>query len=175
VTLNVGFLTVLPDATGYVGAYFVTNNWGRPLEFWVSSAVQPNRVQQILYADTLKGYLCGDLIGKTLFDKSKTPVQFVVTDTEAALDLRLKLEIPVLWLVNGDDERAASLSSAANCARPAKGKVGALLCHPQCLGDLGTLAETLEAVTGVMNVGEPFVRIREAIGEARKAGSRAAA
>src|SRR4051812_47750949 len=51
--LNVGFLTVLHEAGGYVGGYLVTNGWGRPLEFRLSTAVQPNRVQQILYAATL--------------------------------------------------------------------------------------------------------------------------
>src|SRR2546423_15306908 len=67
---SLGFLTVLNEANGYVGGYLVTNTWGRPLEFRLSSAVQPNRVQQILYAGTLLSYLCADLIGKTLVDKT---------------------------------------------------------------------------------------------------------
>jgi hypothetical protein len=66
----IGFLTVLDEGNGYVGGYLVTNVWGRPLEFRLTSAVQPNRVQQILYGETLVPYLCGDLIGKTLVDKS---------------------------------------------------------------------------------------------------------
>ena len=65
----VGFLSVLHESGGYVGGYLVTNAWGRPLEFRISSAVQPNRVQQVLYGDTLAAYLCGELIGKTLADK----------------------------------------------------------------------------------------------------------
>src|SRR5437879_1147063 len=31
--INLGFLTVLHEANGYLGGYLVTNNWGRPLEF----------------------------------------------------------------------------------------------------------------------------------------------
>src|SRR6516165_8784949 len=61
-TLNLGFLTVLNEVSGYLGGYLVTNNWGRPLEFRLSTAVQPNRVQQVLYAHTLEGYVCADLI-----------------------------------------------------------------------------------------------------------------
>src|SRR6202049_3625030 len=68
--LNVGFLTVLHEASGYLGGYLVTNVWGRPLEFRLSTAVQPNRVQQILYAGTLQAYLHADLIGKTLVEKA---------------------------------------------------------------------------------------------------------
>ena len=40
----------------------MTNLWGRPLEFRLSTAVQPNRVQQILYAATLAEYVCGELV-----------------------------------------------------------------------------------------------------------------
>src|SRR5580692_5789697 len=93
--LHVGFLTVLQEGGGYLGGYLVTNTWGRPLEFRLSSAVQPNKVQQILYAGTLLPYVCGDLIGKALVDKAGLAVQLVVTTCEAALDLRLKLEVPV--------------------------------------------------------------------------------
>src|SRR5438046_7062929 len=85
-TPNLGFLTVLHEPSGYLGGYLVTNLWGRPLEFRLSTAVQPNRVQQILYAGTLQPYICADLIGKTLVEKTTAPVQLVFTDTEAALD-----------------------------------------------------------------------------------------
>ena len=89
--LNLGFLTVLQEPSGHLGGYLVTNLWGRPLEFRLSTAVQPNRIQQVLYGPTLTAYICGDLIGKTLIDKTGTPVQIVITDTAAALDVRLKV------------------------------------------------------------------------------------
>src|ERR1700674_5287760 len=104
--LNVGFLTVLREASGYLGGYLVTNTWGRPLEFRLSSAVQPNRVQQILYAHTLQAYICADLIGKTLFDKAAVPAQLIVTDRETVLDLRLKVDVPVVWLAPAEETRA---------------------------------------------------------------------
>ncbi len=100
--LQLGFLTVLRDANGYLGGYLVVNGWGRPLEFRLTSAVQPNRVQQILYGDTLGPYVCADLIGKTLVDRAGIPVQLVVTDREEVLDLRLKLDAPVVWLAPPD-------------------------------------------------------------------------
>ena len=86
---NLGFLTVLHEANGYLGGYLVTNLWGRPLEFRLSTAVQPNRIQQILYGGTLRPYICADLIGKALVEKTSLAVQYVFTDTAAALDLRL--------------------------------------------------------------------------------------
>src|SRR5438105_12065758 len=118
-TTNLGFLTILRDGAGYLGGYLVTNSWGRPLEFRLSSAVQPNRVQHILYGETLEPYICADLIGKTLVDKTGVPVSLVVTDREAVLDLRLKLEVPVAWLAPADDPLAAAMAARGAAASPA--------------------------------------------------------
>src|SRR5262249_57589758 len=79
--LPLGFLTVLRDTNGYLGGYLVTNRWGRPLEFRLTTAVQPNRVQQVLYGETLESYLCADLIGKALFEKTATEPQPLLPHT----------------------------------------------------------------------------------------------
>jgi hypothetical protein len=147
-TLNVGFLTVIHEPAGFLGGYLVTNQWGRPLEFRLSTPVQPNRVQQILYAETLGPYICGDLIGKTLVEKTSAPVYVVVTDTEAALDLRQRLEIPVILLVPSQSAKS----------------------HPRFPEDGPVVEQVLERVQGSFDLSEPFNRIREAMVEARKMG-----
>jgi hypothetical protein len=147
-TLNVGFLTVVREPAGFLGGYLVTNQWGRPLEFRLSTPVQPNRVQQILYAETLEPYICGDLIGKTLVEKTSAPVYVVVTDIEAALELRQRLEIPVILLVPNQGARS----------------------HPRFPEDGPVVQEVLEKVQGSFDLAEPFNRIREAMTEARKMG-----
>ena len=184
---NLGFLTVLNDANGYVGGYLVTNTWGRPLEFRLSSAVQPNRVQQILYGGTLQPYICADLIGKTLVERAGVPVQFVVTDREQVLDLRLKLDVPVLWLAPADEAGAGERGQARGAADgspegvppasatgstvwpPSPGR-GPVLCHPRFPGDAALARALLARLEGAFDLAEPFGRIREAIGEARKMG-----
>jgi hypothetical protein len=166
---NLGFLTVLHEPSGYLGGYLVTNSWGRPLEFRLSSAVQPNRVQAILYAGTLVPYICADLIGKTLVEKTAVPVQLVLTDTEAVLDLRLSLEVPVVWV--GPAERAASPVSQAPGLEPAARLSRAnVRTHARFPADAQTVKEALERASGFLDLAEPFQRIREAIGEARKMG-----
>jgi len=149
---NLGFLTVLHEPTGYVGGYLVTNQWGRPLEFRLSTAVQPNRVQQILYGDFLEPYLYADLIGKTLIDKTSSPAQLVVTDKKAALDLRLRLDVPVL-LVERGGEGTPDLQH-----------------HPRFPEDGDRMRELLDRVNGVLDLAEPFARVRGAIAETRKLG-----
>ena len=76
---HLGFLTVLHEPGGYLGGYLVTNLWGRPLEFRLSTAVQPNRVQQVLYGGTLEPYVCADLIGKTLVEKTSVSAGLILT------------------------------------------------------------------------------------------------
>src|SRR2546421_459200 len=120
---------IVHEPNGYVGGYLVTNQWGRPLEFRLSTAVQPNRVQQVLYGGTLEPYICADLIGKTLTEKTSVPVGLIVTDCPSALDLRLRLESPVVWLAPVDDPAAAKMSEAGLCARPAANGHGSILCH----------------------------------------------
>lgn len=167
---NLGFLTVLHESNGYLGGYLVTNVWGRPLEFRLTSAVQPNRVQHILYAGTLESYICADLIGKTLVDKAAVPVQLLITDRAAVLDLRLKLECPVAWLAASDDAQATALTERGLSALPAQAGRGPLLCHPRFPDDVALTSELLSCLDAGFDLAEPFVRIREAIGEARKMG-----
>ncbi len=169
-TLNLGFLTVLHESSGYLGGYLVTNLWGRPLEFRLSTAVQPNRVQQILYAGTLQPYIFADLIGKTLVDKTATAAQLILTDREPALDLRLRVETPVVWLAPPGDPLAETLARNGVCVRPAQDTQGAILCHPRFAGDVAAVQEMFARIDGSLDMTEPFVRIREAIAEARKMG-----
>lgn len=149
-TLNIGFLTILRDGAGYLGGYLVTNAWGRPLEFRLSSAVQPNRVQQILYGQSLEPYICGDLLGKTLYDKTASAAQVIFTDHPAALDLRLRVEAPV------------ALVNLSGDALP-------MTVHAHFPGDAPALQQVVERL-GNFDFAEPFTRIREAVTEARKLG-----
>ena len=194
-TLNLGFLTVLHEHNGYSGGYLVTNRWGRPLEFRLSTAVQPNRIHQILYAGTLLPYICADLIGKTLVDKTGTAVQSVFTNRESVLNLRSHLEVPVVWLappadrgrvtgwesVSADPDMPDPLpfshaptlprSHAVLCVRPATDGQGAVLCHPGFPADVAAVQELLDRLDGSLDLTEPFTRIREAMSEARKIGA----
>lgn len=167
---NLGFLTVLYEANGYLGGYLVTNVWGRPLEFRLSSAVQPNRVQQILYAATLEPYICADLIGKTLVDKSSSPVQLLVTDRAAVLEIRHKLECPVVWLAASEDAGAAAPPVQGTAIEAQQSGRRPLRCHPRFPDDGERTREMLGSLDAGFDLAEPFVRIREAIGEARKMG-----
>jgi hypothetical protein len=157
---NLGFLSVHQETNGFIGGYLVTNAWGRPLEFRLSSSVQPNKVQTILYGDTLQSYLCGEVIGKTLIDKTTTPVQWILVDNPMTLDLRLHVEMPVgLWnnIVDPDQPMPGLMVQSR------------IYCHTQFAEDVTVLRQHIEKLSQ-LDFGEPFARIREALNEARKLG-----
>jgi hypothetical protein len=173
--LYLGFLTVFAEPTGYLGGYLVTNSWGRPIEFRLSTAVQPNKVQQILYGRTLTEYLCADLIGRTLVEKTSTPAHLVVTDTANVLPLRSRIETPVVAAVaDGQLPPSSPDRSLATLNHPRSSLP--LTFDLKWPADEERVRAILDRVDAALDLAEPFSRIREAMGEARKMGvtSRAA-
>ncbi len=168
--LNLGFLTVVQEASGHSGGYLITNPWGRPLEFRLSTAVQPNRVQQILYGGTLLSYICAELIGKTLVDKTNVPVQLVLTDREPLLDLRLHIDVPVVWLAPAENRLGDAIAAIGTLVRPASHGHGPILCHPRYTSEVPAVCGILGRLGDALDLAEPFTRIGDAIAEARKMG-----
>ncbi len=117
-------------------------------------------MQQILYGETLPAYVCGELIGKTLIEKTATAAVWIITDNPLALDLRLRLELPVaLWHPAGETVHAPpGLVVQPN-----------LYCHARFADDVVAIRALIDRL-GPLDLGEPFLRIREAMGEARKMG-----
>ena len=172
--LHLGFLTVFAGDTGFLGGYLVTNSWGRPIEFRLSTAVQPNKVQQILYGNTLTEYLCADLIGKTLVEKTATPAHLLVTDMLNVLPVRSRLELPVVAAVPEGQLPPPCPDRPLRTFGHPRSSVPVTL-DPNCDDEEGVRA-MLDRVDAALDLAEPFARIREAMGEARKMGvtSRAA-
>jgi len=175
VPLNIGFLTVFAEGTGFLGGYLVTNSWGRPIEFRLSTAVQPNRVQQILYGSTLTEYLCTDLIGKTLIEKTATAVQLLVTDSVHVLPIRSRIDVPVVAAMAGEPPTARpSDRPLCNFTHPRSS--APLWIGEEHAPDEDSARAILDRLDAALDLAEPFARIREAMAEARKIGvtSRAA-
>jgi hypothetical protein len=162
---QLGFLTILQEANGFLGGYLVTNLWGRPLEFRLSTAVQPNRVQQILYGPTLADYVHGDVIGRTLVEKTGTPASLIFTDRQAALDVRRHFDLPVVWIAHNQ----ANLNQHGIVVRVGSDREPALVSHERFENDLPRIRDIVGQLNG-FDLLEPFSRIREAIAEARKLG-----
>lgn len=156
--LKLGFLTAIElPGGGYVGGLLVTNRFGRPLEFQCTTPVRPNRTQEILYGPTLRPFLLGELIGKTLVEKAAVKPDVVLTEGDDLLELRTHVPQPVAVV----EETAEGL------------KVGrqSLRFHPSHAEDRSRLAKSAAAVPDQADLFEPFERVREALQETVKAGA----
>jgi hypothetical protein len=165
ITGNLGFLAVLQDAGGYLGGYLVTNTWGRPIEFRLTSAVQPNRVQHALYGPTLDEYLHADLIGKTLIEKTAAKPDLVIVSTVPALAIRNHSAMPIVGVLLNNEPTPADVHSFTHprSALP-------LLLPQRFAGDEALIRERLDRVDEAIDLTEPFTRIQSAIAEHRKMG-----
>ncbi len=164
ISLNLGFLTAIAEGTGHLGGYLVTNAWGRPLEFRLTSCVQPNRVQEILYGATLREYVLADLIGKTLIEKTATQPALVVVDSPALLPLRARIDIPVIAIAADAKTHPETLAIRHDRSKQP-------ILYPVRFSDDGPrIEQLLDAIDAAVELSEPFTRVREAIIEARKMG-----
>ena len=196
----IGFLTVvtIPDQ-GLVGGYLVLNAAARPLEFHCTTPVRANRAQEILYGPTLRPYLFGEQIGKTLLARSKTKPLLALTDVQDVLAARNFTPLPVVYVVpksihtttsdyveplNPDFSSEQSLQQsspnepieATTCLASDKLIEFSLGGQRVAIGeafqeDQQAVKESWQATIGGFDLREPFGRIREAIEESQ-GGSR---
>lgn len=154
--LVMGFFTVLQDGpSGWIAGYLLTNVQGRPLEFRLTSPVQPTKVQQILYGPTLESYIVGELMGKNLAEKASYLADLIITDVPIGLEVRRHLEVPAL------------LVGAGGLPVEIIGRPGWSV-HNQFPGDGDLIRSHLETVDSRIDLIEPFARIKEAIQETRR-------
>lgn len=153
-SMTLGFLTGTQEANGYIGGILVTNQWGRPLEFRVTTAVKLNRVQQVLYGASLETYVYGELIGKNLLSKIAA-ARLVLTDQRPMLETRRLVNFPILYV--DDSPRAAGCGPN-------------LICHPAYPDDAALAKRCCRELDPAFDLREPFTRVREAMAEAQRMG-----
>ena len=185
---TIGFLTITREAAqGLFGGYLVLNTVGRPLEFHCTAPVRPSRAQEILYGPTLDPFLCGECIGPTLLEKSKTRATVVLTDIQPAMVARHLVDVPMVLVAELDaTDPADSKSHARNWSlyppprpEPAGDPLRSFEKGPYQLAvdgqhpeDEAALMRCWDQFADRIDLMEPFGRIHEAIDEARRAGER---
>jgi hypothetical protein len=161
--LKLGFLTAIElTGGGYVGGLLVTNRFGRPLEFQCTTPVRPNRTQEILYGTSLRSFVLGELIGKTLVEKSAVKPDIVLTEGDELLELRSHVAQPVAVV---EREATGGRQPSEHLLRIGR---QTLRFHPSHADDEKRLAGSAESVPEQADLFEPFERVREALQETMK-------
>jgi len=160
--LRLGFLETLEvDGRGFVGGLLVTNQVGRPLEFQCTTPVKPNRTQEILYGNTLRSWMLGELIGGTLLERVSIKPELIVTSNPYILELRNHTEIPVACT---DREQSMSLSEGESISLGSR----KLYFHEGHSEDLSTITDHRHLIPDSADLTEPLDRVREALSETVK-------
>lgn len=123
--LILGFMSVVSDDQfGFVGGYLLVNATGRPLEFHCTVPVKPTRAQEILYGPTLRPYLFGEQIGRSLFDHAKAKPQLVCVDLRDLLTLADCVRAPVALVATkpGDAPAPRTAPQADSVGQPHSGE-----------------------------------------------------
>lgn len=160
---------------GYVGGLLITNRFGRPLEFQCTSPVKPNHTQEILYGPTLRPYLLGELIGKTLVDRVDVKPHLVLTEQADILEVRNHVSVPVV--VVGDDaqlnspEQSSAPESDPSVSETLGFRRKSLRFHQAHQLDRETVQNAVGEIPREFNLAEPFERIREALNETIQSGA----
>lgn len=170
---RLGFLTAVEDAErGYVGGLLITNRFGRPLEFQCTSPVKPNRTQQILYGPTLRPYVLGELIGRTLLEKVGVKPHLILVETFDLLELRSATSLPVASLLPRADKKSGESTKDESNGENREPTTDALRLGNESIvfpaahaDDLAEVAKFAKLVPGDADLREPFERVREALVE----------
>ena len=161
---RLGFLTAVEDTDrGFVGGLLITNRFGRPLEFQCTAPVKPNRTQQILYGPTLKPFVLGELIGRTLIEKVGVKPHFVLVESTELLDLRNVTSTPIACLLEVDSVKSgqptSTLSNSLSFGRET------IVFSSSHKDDRSEIEKLTKLVPADADLREPFERIREALNE----------
>ena len=163
-TFRIGFLAALETADGaFVAGLLVTNRYGRPLEFQCTSPVRPTHAQELLYGQTLRPFLLGELMGRALLDRLGTAPDLLVTDNDAILDLRNHIAIPMAR-VEVHADAAEPTTTAPPLGRVRMGR-RILSIHTAHENDISALHHGATQVAADTDLQEPLERVRQALAE----------
>jgi len=159
-----GFLTAVESAAhGIFGGYLLVDSQGRPLEFHCTAPVKVSRAQQILFGATLHAHLHGQQIGGTLLAEGTVTPEVVLTDLESMLHVRNHTRLPVALVRTA----AAGVETSPGGGRFTLGDAS-VSPHPSDSERETGLRERLTELAALVDLREPFDRIRAAIDEAQR-------
>lgn len=116
--VKIGFLTVHElDQMTYRAGLLVTDAKGKPLELRATEPLRPDRIQALMYGDTLVPTIAQELCGQPLIDSLRERPDIIAVDHEAFLPLHT-LEQPVVYIRRSGEELEIELGTAAETEEP---------------------------------------------------------
>jgi hypothetical protein len=148
----IAFLDVATFEDGEVirGGCLVTDSQTRPLEFRVSGAIHPTKLQRVLYGRILREYVCNELVGLPIIQSLESQPDVVLVRDSVFLTLRPQVTTSIL-LIRSSEEGEIQFRAFPGYEQQVED--GQRVLPRQLKGKM---------------LLEPFMRIRRALAEAHK-------
>ena len=156
----------------FFGGYLILNHLGRPLEFHCTAPIIANRAQEILYGPTLRPFLFGEQIGRTLVERAKIKPRLLCVDRTECFAVREYTDAPTVLVLDEQSNTAGNLPLKDGNSCHTLGINRVVLC-PEDADRASDVTASFSALVAELDLTEPFSRIREAIEEARRGGAAA--
>lgn len=168
---TIGYFTVVEDErTGWTGGLLILDRGGRPLEFQCTLPVRPTRAHEILFGPTLRSHLIGDVIGKLLIERARTPISLLCCDQPEALAIANETSSPVALVGQAAEADEGPITCEMLPGTESIEVAGSAFLVPlEHVEQVETIAAFYDDLPDAV---EPFERIREAIKEAHSQLSR---
>lgn len=144
-------------------ALLVTDIKTKPLEFRITSKINLDQLQKILYGETLKNALFVEKIGKELLESAQTHFDTVLVKERDLLNLREFVKRPVFLAEKFDEFRGIDRFSVKLQSQNPKFLPVLLKFSSQDEEQAKKILKSLQETFKYHNILEPFERIERAI------------
>ncbi|HOK67077.1 MAG TPA: hypothetical protein PK054_00210 [Anaerohalosphaeraceae bacterium] len=156
-SIILGYLTCPVDASGaYLGAIMITDYLTRPFHFSYISPIRPTLYQRILFGKTLNEHIKVEVIAKGLFSEIPRKPNLLLVDEHILLHAESHIKVPIAFIEKSSGSDPNSISTIAYKTNPN-------------LDTENIISEYLTSLEHLIDLIEPFERIKQAIKETLKA------
>lgn len=148
------------------GAFLLTDNETKPLEFRCTNPIRPTQLQNVLYGDTIEQYILVELIGKPLFDAMSDKPDLILVKDPIFLDLRQKINTPILQVAKEEEiNTSANGDNVFQMFSSSSGRFDpiVIIAHSHFPEDKQIAKDLLTRIFNRYDLNEPFDRISTAL------------
>ncbi|WP_414551694.1 hypothetical protein [Anabaena sp. CCY 0017] len=149
------------DSDAIRGAVLVTDKETKPLEFRVTEAVRPTKVQRTLYGEILYDYILVELIAVPLLAALTEKPKFVLVDDDMFMDVNNKQEIPVIRLEAQESVNYEKNKFIIQDIKSSKFPSLRIIVSKNLEAKLIDIQQCLEEIYMIRDLLEPFKRIQQ--------------
>ncbi len=154
--------TLVNDDSTIMGAIMVTDSDTKPIEFRVTSPVNPTSFQKILYGEVLNEHILVELIALPLLNAINEELDIILVNNPLFLGTNSKQDIRVVRAFSENQAEAGSNDKIE--LKSSNGKTGStfLSTSKNLVDELPGISEALGGLADYRDLLEPFERLKAA-------------